>query len=232
MNTVNFERKNIALLYIMSIVALKKKTAAKYNNMSVNTPQFSINGGYRNQGWVGQTSLSRSLPKTPMRGTAARGHGGCCDTYRETPIVQSAVTSTNNNRVIKASSLNTRGMLDSRYKWLNRPAPNTSVKPDDTHNIGTQQDYITRKAKMVINVTSKDDCPPMKKSAVPCASKCTLFKNRINTPYSTSEENITKSVGPADQSHYINNVSDKCRNVDVEFQKLRNKPLSNGPFGC
>ena len=36
----------------MSIVALKRKTAAKYNNSSVGVPQFSINGGYRNQGWV------------------------------------------------------------------------------------------------------------------------------------------------------------------------------------
>lgn len=33
----------------MSIVALKKKTAAKYNNMSVGVSQFSINGGHRNQ---------------------------------------------------------------------------------------------------------------------------------------------------------------------------------------
>ena len=38
----------------MSIVALKRKTAAKYNNSSVGVPQFSINGGHRNQGWVVQ----------------------------------------------------------------------------------------------------------------------------------------------------------------------------------
>ena len=60
----------------MSIATLKKKTAAKYNNASVNVPQFSINGGYRNQGWVGQTTLSRSLPKTPMVGNTPKGHGG------------------------------------------------------------------------------------------------------------------------------------------------------------
>ena len=66
----------------MSIVALKKKTAAKYNNMSVNTKEgFSLNGTRRLQGYVGQTSLSRSLPRTLMRGTTIRGHGGCCGTY-------------------------------------------------------------------------------------------------------------------------------------------------------
>ena len=58
----------------MSIATLKRKTEAKYNNVSVNVPQFSINGGYRNQGWVGQTTLSRSLPKTPMVGDLSLIH--------------------------------------------------------------------------------------------------------------------------------------------------------------
>ena len=61
----------------MSIATLKRKTQAKYNNMSVgNTHGFSINGTHRNQGYVGQTSLSRSLPRTLMKGNAVRGHGG------------------------------------------------------------------------------------------------------------------------------------------------------------
>jgi hypothetical protein len=34
----------------MSIVALKRKTEARYNNMSVGQKQFSINGTTRNQG--------------------------------------------------------------------------------------------------------------------------------------------------------------------------------------
>ena len=45
----------------MSLATLKKKTEAKYKNLSVGLPQFSINGSLRNQGYVGQTSLSRSL---------------------------------------------------------------------------------------------------------------------------------------------------------------------------
>ena len=72
-------------IYIMSIVALKKKTAAKYNNMSVGVAQFSINGGHRNQGWVGQTALSRSIPKTPMRGGAARGDAARSQLRRRVP---------------------------------------------------------------------------------------------------------------------------------------------------
>ena len=50
----------MCMKYIMSLATLKKKSAAKYNNMSVGTPQFSLYGGHRNQGWVGQSSrLSR-----------------------------------------------------------------------------------------------------------------------------------------------------------------------------
>ena len=119
----------------MSIATLKKKTAAKYNNASVNVPQFSINGGYRNQGWVGQTTLSRSLPKTPMVGNTPKGHGGCCGTYNIGTIVQSAVTSTNNPADIKPSVLSTDGMLDTKYRWIGRPAPYTSVKSSAGNNL-------------------------------------------------------------------------------------------------
>ena len=63
----------------MSIATLKRKSQTKYNNMSVGQPFFSLNGTHRNQGYVGQTSLSRSLPRTLMRGNVVRGHGGCLE---------------------------------------------------------------------------------------------------------------------------------------------------------
>jgi hypothetical protein len=50
----------------MSLATLKRKTNQKYNNSSVGKKQFSIVGTTRNQGWVGQTSLSRNFPSTPM----------------------------------------------------------------------------------------------------------------------------------------------------------------------
>ena len=87
----------------MSLATLKKKTAAKYNNMSVNKPAFSLNGTHRSQGYVGQDTLGRSLPKTPMNGNVARGHGGCCGTYLRSNIVQSGVTSTNDPDIVKSS---------------------------------------------------------------------------------------------------------------------------------
>ena len=58
--------------------------------MSVNTGTgFSLSGTRRNQGYIGQTSLSRSLVRTLRNGTAVRGHGGCCSDVAEISVLQS-----------------------------------------------------------------------------------------------------------------------------------------------
>ena len=127
----------------MSIATLKRKTAAKYNNSSVNSMNgFSLNGGHRSQGYVGQTSLSRSLPRTLMKGNTARGHGGCCGTYPSGPIISSAVKTTEDSTVIKKSSLTNKGMISSHYRWILRPQPYSVVKPDTNVHQNTQQQYV------------------------------------------------------------------------------------------
>ena len=124
----------------MSLATLKKKTATKYNNMSVSGPfsknGFSLYGTRRNQGYIGQDTLGRSLPKTIMKGNVQHGHGGCCGTYDVHPIVQSAVTSTNDPLVIKNAVLSTRGLLAKR-KCNDCPV----VKPDNNLNNNTQGAY-------------------------------------------------------------------------------------------
>jgi len=99
----------------MSIATLKRKTQVQYNNMSVGQQGFSLNGTRRSQGYVGQTSLSRSLPRTPMNGPDARGYGG---NYNMGIIVQSAVTSLNDPTVVKQSVISTLGMLDERLQCM------------------------------------------------------------------------------------------------------------------
>ena len=210
----------------MSIVALKKKTAAKYNNMSVNVPQFSINGGFRNQGWVGQTSISRSLIKTPHRGATPRGHGGCCGTYNMS-IVKPLEPCTNNNEVVKSSVVSTDGMLDMKYRWIRRPAPYSSVKPDVNHNLNQQGEYINRIKKKTLNATTRQ-CPSIPKQS--CNLSCDLFKTR--TSMKAGIDNFTKNVGPIDQSEYVSNTNDQCILVDEEFQKEMNTKPSSTPFGC
>ena len=66
---------SIVLLGEMSIVTMKRKTAATIKNDSVGLRNFSLNGTRRNQGYVGQDMRGRSLPKTIMKGNVAKGYG-------------------------------------------------------------------------------------------------------------------------------------------------------------
>ena len=61
---------------------LRKKSERYFNPIS-RTP-FSTSNNLRNQGWVGQTSLSRAIAPTIYRGTVAQGYGGCCGQYPRT----------------------------------------------------------------------------------------------------------------------------------------------------
>lgn len=88
----------------MSIATLKKKTQAKYRNMSVSQPQFSLNGTLRNQGYIGQTSHSRTFVHTPMLGNTVKGHGGKYGEYKQAPIiVEASIFTTNDPTQVKQS---------------------------------------------------------------------------------------------------------------------------------
>lgn len=124
----------------MSEATLKRKTQAKYNNNSVGMAKFSLNGGCRNQGWVGQTSLSRSLPRTLMRDGAARGFGGRQGTFFQAPTVMSSINYQENSQVIKASVLDNTGMLERRTQWSRRDprtGSGSAWKQDVNHNLGS-----------------------------------------------------------------------------------------------
>jgi len=160
----------------MSIVTLKRKTASTYKAMSSGEKQFSLNGTLRSQGYVGQTSLSRSLPKTPMKGNVACGHGGCCGTYNNGPIIQSAVISLNDATVVKSSVLNTSGMLDTKYRWITRPDPFAVVKPDSNNHF-RGSDYVNYLKQKTIDKIN--DCKYVGLSKVLIA-KNTMNPNCIN----------------------------------------------------
>lgn len=221
----------------MSIVTLKRKSAEQYNNSSVGQRQFSLNGGYRSQGWVGQTSLSRSLPFTPMRGNTPRGHGGCCGTYVRGTIVQSAVKSQNNNRVIKSSVLDNDGMISTKYRWITRPQPYTSVKPDNTHNLINQSDYISNLGRTQASLTCAPSSTP---STIP--SQCTCVnarrtQSRLNTPqsfaspYANATTKNSSALGAITQSEYILQTNGGCTTLDTDF--IQTQTTTRGtPFSC
>ena len=160
----------------MSIVALKRKTNTQYNNLSVNRNGFSLNGTHRSQGYVGQTSLSRSLPRTLMRGSTVRGHGGCCGRYPVYHINSEGTglgsNTLNDPNVVKSSVLDTNGMIMTKYRWIRRPAPETSVKPDTTDK-GTYSQYLEDLKRQNLDsqcsitnsaiVINKQCCPFMKR---------------------------------------------------------------------
>jgi len=92
----------------MSIVAMKRKSRG-YNN-PVSSQGFSLNGGYRNQGWVGQTSISRPVHRTLFKGNLPVGHGGQMGSYNVS-IQSGNMCSANDHNIIKPSTLSTKGYI-------------------------------------------------------------------------------------------------------------------------
>ena len=205
----------------MSIATLKKKTFAEYNNNSVGYRNFSINGTTRNQGWVGQTSLSRSLIKTPMVGITPRGvGGGCCGKYPIHIVYPSGIDYFNNNSVIKPSVLSNYGSIATHYRWITRPQPYTTVKPDNNLSLNNSAGaYTINLQRAVINCTNDIDASS---NAIPGTAD---DNNACDLPYIYSYKDynkrarcpaITKILPPLDESTYVlQNVESACINSTV-----------------
>jgi hypothetical protein len=233
---------NILLLQ-MSIVTLKRKTEARYNNMSVGQKHFSINGTARNQGYIGQTSLSRTFIHTPYKGPTAKGNGGCCGKYdSSTDIPASEICCLEDNTVVKSSVLSTRGMLATKHRWITRPYPHTSTKPDYNRNINDQGDYVTRLVKKTVTNIQKIDedgnilCPQVLPKT---QAKCTTpMRNTSGAPlFSKSTMNkCPKDLTPVDKHKFISQserviaLHDKCAEQDVVY--IENTAIRNTPFAC
>lgn len=222
----------------MSIATLKRKTNVQYNNMSVDQKQFSLNGGYRNQGYVGQNLISRSLPKTLMRGDTMRGSGGCCGTYLTRVPIQSAVTSTENPNVIKHSVLGTEGMIQEKYRWITRPQPFSTVKPDDTLNMNTQGQYIRVVANSTIAALNNPNCSTkIIPKADGCCSIQTLYGIQKVPGISTTlgrtiiNGTITKTIkqNVQSQSEYILQLDSPCSSNDIFYIPTN---VQGAPFAC
>ena len=74
----------------MSIATLKRKTTRGGNPRldpvsGIGAKGFSLNGGYRNIGAVGQFRMVSNVTRTPFRGTQPMGHGGAANTYYDVP---------------------------------------------------------------------------------------------------------------------------------------------------
>lgn len=209
----------------MSIATLKKKTQAKYNNNSVGFKNFSINGTTRNQGYVGQDSRSRSLIKTPMVGNVPRGSSACCGKYPVNIVYPSGINYEENNSQIKPSVLSNYGSIATHYRWIKRPQPFTSVKPDTNLSLNNSSGaYTTNLQRAVLNSINVYDAS---NNIVIQQNLGTSDQNAsvVNNPYIYKYTNyqkrslcppITKVLGPLDQSTYIlKNVESACINSTI-----------------
>jgi hypothetical protein len=216
----------------MSIVALKRKTAAQYNSLSVGHTGFSINGSLRNQGYIGQDSRGRALARTLMNGATARGYGGCCGKYHETGIVRPADTMClNDPNVVKPSVLGSYGRTATRDRWITRPAPFATVKLDYAKVMRTQSDYIERLRKLSIIEAGKSSCP---NTYVPAVCNNEVLKAAMKTSYlrrkiCTDTKDLEADAYVA-KSHemYLLGLDSSCNLISLSPNKIM-KPMLNVP---
>lgn len=96
----------------MSLTILKNKSRRYQATVSGRDKGgFSIVGGRRNQGWVGQDNLGRHLIRTPFRGNEPIGYGGNNEKYVRSIVCNSRLCGTNDPSIIKRSTMNSAGLL-------------------------------------------------------------------------------------------------------------------------
>jgi hypothetical protein len=125
----------------MSIVALKRKTAALYDKNHTVGDYFSLNGRLRFIG-PGPVTLSKSETRTPFKGLEPKGHGGgtkarvtgirarSCGHHNYPIHIANSGSCCIQQNLVKRSTMNTSGMLQSRFMGIYQGAyPKVWVTP-------------------------------------------------------------------------------------------------------
>ena len=205
------------------------------NNLSVNQKQFSINGTTRNQGYIGQTSLTRSLIHSVSKGAVLKDFNGL---YANPNIKASETISLEDNTVVKPSVLSFKGMMAKRERWITRPFPYAVVKPDFNQNINAQTDYITRLKKKTLSDIATY-CPPdvAKTTGFVFKKQCsTVTKTLTGAPLFTPENIVCKIAKPEStytaisQASYLEALQKKCTEQDVYkfVSAVKRTPIRGG----
>lgn len=183
----------------MSIVALKRKSRRMNPSISgQNNNGFSLNGGYRNQGWVGQSSVGRHISYTPFRGAVPMGHGGNNGNYNYN-VIKGGNFSANNSDIIKSTIKNSQTHMNSinvcdedckQSVVKNFPYTNNSKVyniPSQTNNI--DKIVSNNLCNVRIENTGNDNC------------NCKTFKPIL-----------FKNIGSLSQKEYISIKTSLCKN--------------------
>jgi hypothetical protein len=201
----------------MSLATLKKKTHTKYNNMSSNTKSgFSLNGNHRNQGYVGQDSLSRHYIRTVSYNNAPHGYGGCCGTYDKSKILYPSNTICfNDSTVVKSSVMNTSGLFSERET---NSHDCLIVKADDHHHNASQNQYIETKRDRKMFHADDPSCSHTITTPNPCKQPKSSF-SLIKKPC------VLKQSSPSfgnSSSYFTKKLISKCSaNKDIHYHFSR-----------
>lgn len=186
----------------MSLATLKRKTAAKYNNMSVGHANFSLNGTHRSQGYVGQNLRS-----------------------------ESCMLCTNDPNVVKSSVGGSSNHIQAKHLQSTRNGVDT-VKSDSNHIQSAQHTYIENVRKTTINAvdtcvnTRTVDCP--KSVNIIGAGGRPIFNTKPSTSFNTLPcYTTTKDMSGESKSSSIR-IS-KLVNEQAKCEENEPKPIN--PIG-
>jgi len=194
-------------------------------NLKKYGPQgFSLNGGTRNIGGVGQ-SMAFSKNGTPYRGVYAYGNGGTFGRYPYSqPVLNAGYAKIevlgNQYKYIKPSTLSSYGMLRKKYKWAyNGQYPNNWVQPNyGTSNLSenaSQGLYVQTLSAANDCVVDTNDYTKYEDYYVKCGSaNCHTTPARGYT-YNAQASNApyTKGLGiPTTAGQYTLRVQQPCAN--------------------
>lgn len=216
----------------MSIVALKRKSNIITTPISRGKFGFSLSGGYRNQGRVGQPLAGRALGGTRFKGNTPIGNGGCCGKY---PVNISKVGGccTNNPNIPKRTSINTF----ARIKQLTHPICNVSsnnisckaIWVQDFSPLNNSQGTHIRNisGKAASFVTRKPDAGKDMCSGCSGGSYYIGTKLHVRTPYAKD-----LNPYPISQGQYIRGAFLNTKDLPTPPCKAHFPPTLNGSAGC
>ena len=216
----------------MSIAVLKKKS--KRGVLSGKGKEgFSIVGGYRNKGRVGDTQENQYI-RTIFKGIEPVGHGGKNSEY-VISIIKPKIN-TNDERIIKKSNLTTKGYILSRYEYPT-PVNNVSICNDETcpikwvksfNNLNKTQGELIKRKRIIsssinsvkskksnsIKYTSNNNCKSSINSFTNIKDKkeCCNMKSSLINGRRIFIGNYNKDLrGALSSSEYLDNLlSNKC----------------------
>ena len=208
----------------MSLATLKKKSKTIYGNSisssTISTNGFYLNGNKRVIGSVNTTNLGKSVTRTPFKGTEPVGHGGgskcrvsgraarkCGNGNKYLKVVSNSGSSCTPQTLIKISTKNQKGLIDTKYKWMSSTYPNYWVKHINEPENTSSSSYIeSLRNKAISNCGITDITNAQTESTSATYIECTN-KYHIGSKCKP----VNKDVLAADTyDNYLSNLKHKC----------------------